>query len=91
VEKALRFLAEDGARDPSLGRQRRRIVGAPEQVRAEIEAVAQSYGAEEALIVTITHDHAARRRSYELIAAAFGLGGAENLLPLGEGGREAAG
>ena len=25
------------------------------------------------MIVTITHDHAARRRSYELIAAAFGL------------------
>ena len=24
-------------------------------------------------MVTITHDHAARRRSYELIAEAFGL------------------
>jgi hypothetical protein len=26
------------------------------------------------MVVTITHDHAARRRSYELIAEAFGLG-----------------
>ena len=25
------------------------------------------------MVVTITHDHAARRRSYELIAEAFGL------------------
>ena len=26
-------------------------------------------------MVTITHDHAARRRSYELLADAFGLSG----------------
>ena len=38
-----------------------------------IELVADSYGAEEAIVVTITYDHAARRRSYELIADAFGL------------------
>jgi hypothetical protein len=25
------------------------------------------------MIVTITHDHCARRRSYELVAEAFGL------------------
>ena len=31
------------------------------------------YGADEVMIVTITYDHAARRRSYELIAEAFGL------------------
>ena len=30
------------------------------------------YAADEAMIVTITHDHAARVRSYELIAAEFG-------------------
>ena len=29
---------------------------------------------DELLVVTITHDHGARRRSYELIAAAFGIG-----------------
>jgi hypothetical protein len=42
-------------------------------VRAGIEEVAREYGAEEVMVVTITHDHAARRRSYELIAEAFGL------------------
>jgi hypothetical protein len=33
----------------------------------------EEYGAQEAVVVTITHSHAARRRSYELIAEAFGL------------------
>ena len=42
-------------------------------VRAELEAVAVEYGAEEVIVVTITHDHQARRRSYELLADAFGL------------------
>ena len=60
------------ARRPGAG-GRRRIVGSPETVRAGIEAVAAEYGADEVILVTITHDHAARRRSYELIAEAFGL------------------
>jgi luciferase family oxidoreductase group 1 len=73
VEKAQRFLAEDRA-PPALGRTRRRIVGSPATVRAGIEAVAAEYQADEVMVVTITHEHAARRRSYELIAEAFGLG-----------------
>ncbi len=69
-ERALRYLEQHG--DPGAG-GRRRIVGSPETVRAGIEAVAAEYGADEVILVTITHDHAARRRSYELIAEAFGL------------------
>jgi luciferase family oxidoreductase group 1 len=53
--------------------ERRRLTGTPAQVRADIEATAAAYGAEEAIVVTITHDHAARLRSYELLAAEFGL------------------
>ena len=68
-ERALRYLAQHG--DPHKGR--RRIVGSPEKVRAGIEQVAQEYGADEVIVVTITHDHGARRRSYELIADAFDL------------------
>lgn len=68
-EKALRFLENDsgGAR----GTNRRGIVGTPEHVRERIERVADEYGAEEVIVLTITHDHHARRRSYELIAEAF--------------------
>jgi hypothetical protein len=53
---------------------RRAVIGAPETVRAGLEEVAAEYGAEEVLVLTITHDHGERRRSYELIAEAFGLG-----------------
>jgi luciferase family oxidoreductase group 1 len=56
---------------------RRAVIGTPETVRAGIEQVAAEYGAEEVLVLTITYDHAARRRSYELIAEAFGLAAAQ--------------
>jgi len=42
-------------------------------VRAGIEAAAQEYAADEMMVVTITYEHAARRRSYELIADEFGM------------------
>jgi luciferase family oxidoreductase group 1 len=73
VERALRFLEEERERPQPFARPRRRIVGAPDTVRAGIEAAAAEYGAEEMMVVTITHDHGARRRSYELVAAAFEL------------------
>jgi luciferase family oxidoreductase group 1 len=73
VETALKFLAEQKGEERLHNRQRRRISGSPEKVRRDIEAVAEEYGAEEVMVVTITHQHAARRRSYELIAEAFGL------------------
>src|SRR4051795_1914376 len=73
VDKALRYL-ETRERSPG---GRRAVIGAPETVRAGIEQVAAEYGADEVLVLTITHDHGARRRSYELIAEAFGLAAAQ--------------
>jgi len=72
-EKAVEFLKREGK--PLTGGRpgRRSIVGTPEKVRAEIEAVAVEYSAEEVIVVTITYDHQARRRSYELLADAFDL------------------
>ena len=49
------------------------MLGTPAEVRDELEQIAAEYGAQELIIVTITHDHAFRRRSYELLAAAFEL------------------
>ena len=72
VEKALRFLAEEGIGPDGTG-ARRAILGSPASVRAKLEELAEAYGAEEVIVVTITHEHAARRRSYELLAEAFGL------------------
>jgi luciferase family oxidoreductase group 1 len=73
VETALRYLE---TRTPGQG-DRRAVIGSPETVRAGIEEVAAEYGADEVLVLTITHDHGARRSSYELIAEAFALAGAQ--------------
>jgi luciferase family oxidoreductase group 1 len=51
----------------------RLFVGAPETVRARLTALATATQADELMITTMIYDHGARRRSYELIACAFGL------------------
>jgi len=75
VETAMRFLEEHAGEAGALGRRRRMVVGSPDTVKRGLEAVAADYGADEIMVVSITYDHDARRRSYELIAKAFGLGG----------------
>ena len=71
VDQGVKFVAEHGAEIEALGRRRRWLVGSPETVKPGIEALAADYGAEEVMIVTITYDHEARKRSYELLADAF--------------------
>ncbi|WP_221938579.1 LLM class flavin-dependent oxidoreductase [Mycobacterium sp. KBS0706] len=56
--------------------RRNQIVGTPETVKAEIERLAGETAASEVMITSMIHDHAARLRSYELVAKAFGLPGA---------------
>ena len=58
------------------GGSRRLVVGAPEQVRSELLAIASDYAADELTLLTLVHDPAARLRSYELVAEAFALEGA---------------
>jgi luciferase family oxidoreductase group 1 len=79
-EKAVEFFAaEERSGTPGAPgqprSQRRTIVGAPATVRAELEDVVAKYKAEEAIVLSITYAHEARRRSYELLAEVFGLGG----------------
>jgi len=47
----------------------RSIIGSPETVRAGIEALRAETGADELIVVSDIYDHAARLRSFELIAA----------------------
>lgn len=55
-------------------RRRRTTLGTPAKVRAGLDRVAAEYGgADELTLVNILSDHAARRRSYELVAAEYGL------------------
>ena len=51
----------------------RAIVGAPEQVRDRLAALAAEFDAAELAVLTPCHDAAARQRSYRLLAEAFGL------------------
>jgi luciferase family oxidoreductase group 1 len=82
-EKAARWLNEH--RRPTTGSLpgRRAIIGSPAKVREGLEKVAEEYLADEIIVVTITYDHDARRRSYELIAEATGLQEHEDLTPSG--------
>ncbi len=63
--------AEQAKRD----RQRERaIIGTAEAVAEKLRALAAAFGVEEIAVLTATHDQMARRRSYALLAEAFGLG-----------------
>lgn len=48
-------------------------LGTPDDVAQRIQAAARDAGADEVMVVTTVHDPAARRRSYELLAGAWGL------------------
>jgi alkanesulfonate monooxygenase SsuD/methylene tetrahydromethanopterin reductase-like flavin-dependent oxidoreductase (luciferase family) len=71
VERAEAFLRSETMPAELLPVGRRLITGSPETVRKAIQAVADEYQADEVMIVTNTFDHAARVRSFELIAGAF--------------------
>ena len=58
-----------------LENRSRFFVGRPESVRDSLLALAAEAKVDELMILTMVHDHALRRRSYELLAQAFGLKG----------------
>jgi len=69
VEEALAELGEG-----ELGKRSERvIVGTGEQVRTRLEETREAARADEVMVLTTVHDHADRRRSYELLAAAYTL------------------
>src|SRR3954453_4616544 len=61
VETAEGFLRGEGLLEKAVGR--RLVLGTPDAVRAELEQVAADYHADEVIVVSITYDHGARRRS----------------------------
>ena len=48
-------------------------VGSPKTVKAKLDALIAETRADEVMVTTMIYDHAARKRSYELLAQAFGL------------------
>lgn len=69
VEKAEIWAIENA----SPGRRRRTTLGSAREVRSQLDEVAALYDAQEIMLVNIMPDHAARVRSYELIAQEYGL------------------
>jgi alkanesulfonate monooxygenase SsuD/methylene tetrahydromethanopterin reductase-like flavin-dependent oxidoreductase (luciferase family) len=51
------------------------VVGDPERVRTRLHELAEHYAVDEIMTVTVTHDFAARRRSYQLLAEVMELEG----------------
>ena len=76
-EDALKELAMMGGATPEEGDWPRYFVGTPARVRAGIEAMCAELGTSEVVVNTITWDHTKRLRSYELLAAEFGIGSGE--------------
>src|SRR4051794_10218462 len=70
VEEALAELGERALERPADS-ERRLVLGSPDEVRVQLEELAERYGVDELVVLTICHDHAARVRSYELLAGAF--------------------
>jgi luciferase family oxidoreductase group 1 len=74
IEEAERELAAPSRfADADVGEWPRHLVGGPQTLREKLSAIAGALELEEVMLVTITHDHAARLRSYELLAGVFGL------------------
>ena len=73
VDEAEALLHAAGKEPWVAGGGGRLILGDPERCRADLLEVAGRYDADEAVVLTICHDHGARLRSHELLAEAFEL------------------
>ncbi len=72
-EEAAAYPYTDNERARLAAHRSRAIVGTGPQVAAQLRALAAETGADELAVLSTAHDPAARRRSYTLIADAFGL------------------
>ena len=73
VAEALAYPYTDRDRAIIERERARAIIGTPDTVKSRLLEIAESYGADELMVVTITGDYASRMRSYELLAAEFAL------------------
>ena len=73
VEEATDYPYSDAERLIMRESRERFFVGAPRTVRDKLVSLAEQAGTREIMVTTMIHDHAARRRSYELLAEAFAL------------------
>jgi alkanesulfonate monooxygenase SsuD/methylene tetrahydromethanopterin reductase-like flavin-dependent oxidoreductase (luciferase family) len=70
-EEAAQHRYSDEERTYVLGQRARAVLGSPQTCRREIEAMAERYGADEMMVLTITGSYETRMRSYELLMQEF--------------------
>jgi luciferase family oxidoreductase group 1 len=73
VEEALAYPYTEPERARIAFHRRRQAIGTPDKVKGQLVDLAAAYGVDELIVLSICHDPAARRRSYELLADAFDL------------------
>jgi len=71
AEEAARHQYQPEEREYVMGQRSRAVIGGPQRVRRELEAMARRYGADEVMVLTITGDYASRMQSYERLVGAF--------------------
>jgi luciferase family oxidoreductase group 1 len=72
-EEAAAYPYSPADRDRIARHRQRLVVGGIDGVQSRLRGLVEATQADELMITTMTFDHAARRRSYELLAAAFAL------------------
>jgi luciferase family oxidoreductase group 1 len=76
-EEAAAYPWSEAERARAERQRARAVIGTGPQVAARLRALASELGAEEVVVLSTAHDPAARRRSYALLAEAWGLGTVE--------------
>jgi len=72
-EDALAHPFTPAEREATKRNRARLFVGTPASIHARLDQLIAATAADEVMVTTMIHSHAARRRSYELMAQAFGL------------------
>ena len=73
VEEALAYPYTDAER-ASIARNRSRLfAGTPATIMSKLQPMIEESKADELMVITAVYDHEARKKSYSLLAAAFGL------------------
>jgi luciferase family oxidoreductase group 1 len=73
VEEALAYPYSDSERASIAHNRSRLFVGSPSTVMAKLQPMIKASEADELMVITAVYDHQARKKSYQLLADAFGL------------------
>lgn len=73
VEEALAYPYTDAERTSILRNRSRLFVGSPATVQKKLQPLIDASKPDELMVITAVYDHEARKKSYSLLAEAFGL------------------